>query len=103
MKLETSRGEVLESQAAWDELQARLGATLPAGSMRFWMLGIPAPGEHRWLEPAAEGEQTLEQDGWQINYQRYANDSGARVPVRIRATSGDTRVRIVIDRWRLGE
>jgi outer membrane lipoprotein LolB len=103
MKLETGNGNVLESQAAWDELQSRLGATLPAGSLRFWMLGIAAPGEHRWLEPNAAGEQTLEQDGWRIVYQRYSEEPGAHVPVRISATSGDTRVRIVVDRWRLGQ
>jgi outer membrane lipoprotein LolB len=103
VKLETGNGSVLESQAAWDELEARLGATLPAGSLRFWMLGIAAPGEHRWSEAGAGGEKTLEQDGWRIDYQRYSDAPGAPVPVRINATSGETRVRIVVDRWRLGE
>lgn len=103
LKLETGNGAALESQAAWDELQARLGATLPAGNLRFWMLGIAAPGEHRWLEPGPSGEKTLEQNGWRIAYQRYSDDAGAHMPVRINATSGETRVRIVIDRWRLGQ
>ena len=103
LKLETGNGAVLESQAAWDELESRLGATLPAGSLRFWMLGIAAPGEHRWLESGTAGERALEQDGWSIQYQRYSDEPGAHVPVRINATSGDTRVRIVIDRWRLGQ
>lgn len=103
MKLETGNGNVLESQAAWDELEARLGAALPAGSLRFWMLGIAAPGEHRWSETGAGGEKTLEQDGWRIDYQRYSDAPGAHMPVRINATSGETRVRIVVDRWRLGQ
>ena len=46
---------------------------------------------------------TLEQDGWRIDYQRYSDDAGAHVPVRIRASSGDTKVRIVVDRWKLGQ
>lgn len=103
MQLETGNGAMLESQAAWDELEARLGATLPAGSLRFWMLGVAAPGEHRWLATAQPGEKTLEQAGWRIAYQRYSDAPGASVPVRINATNGDTRVRIVVDRWRLGE
>ena len=102
MTLETGNGNVLESQAAWDELEARLGASLPAGSLRFWMLGIAAPGEHRWSEAGAGGEKTLEQDGWRIDYQRYSDVPGAHMPMRINATSGETRVRIVVDRWRLG-
>ena len=103
LTLRTGKGDTLESQAAWDELEARLGASLPAGSLRFWMLGVAAPGEHRWLEPADSGEQTLEQDGWRIDYQRYSDEPGAHVPIRIRAVNGETRVRIVVDRWRLGQ
>jgi outer membrane lipoprotein LolB len=102
VRLETSNGQVLEAAAAWDELEARLGAPVPAGRLRYWMLGLAAPGDHRWIEPQAEGESALEQDGWRIDYQRFSTDPGARVPVRIRAISGEARVRIVIDQWQLG-
>lgn len=101
LRLETNKG-VLQSQAAWDELEARLGAPVPAGRLRYWMLGVAAPGEHRWGAAAPDGAITLEQDGWRIDYQRYSEEFGAKVPLRIRATSGDARVRIVIDRWQLG-
>lgn len=103
LKLQTGDGQTLQSQAAWDELEARLGAPVPAGSLRFWMLGIAAPGEHQWHEADRDGIVTLEQDGWRIDYQRYSDDAGAHVPIRIRASSGATRVRIVIDRWQLGQ
>ena len=103
LELQTSDGRTLQSQAAWDELQVRLGAAVPAGSLRFWMLGIAAPGEHQWHEPARDGMVTLEQSGWRIDYQQYSDDPGAHVPVRIRASSGATRVRIVVDRWQLGQ
>ncbi len=49
------------------------------------------------------GVTTLEQGGWRIDYQRYSDEPGARVPMRITATSGDARVRIVVDRWQLGQ
>ena len=103
LRMETANGQTLESEAAWRELEARLGASVPAGSLRFWMLGVAAPGEHRWLEPEPDGTTTLEQGGWRIDYQRYSNDPGARVPVKFRAVSGDARVRIVVDRWQLGQ
>ncbi|HKE94910.1 MAG TPA: lipoprotein insertase outer membrane protein LolB [Povalibacter sp.] len=102
VKLRTGDGATLESQAAWDELEARLGAPVPAGSLRFWMLGVAAPGEHQWHEPNAQGVKTLEQDGWRIDYQQYSDDAGAHVPVRMRAASGSSQVRIVVDRWQLG-
>jgi outer membrane lipoprotein LolB len=103
LKLATSDGQTLESDAAWNELEARLGAPVPAGNLRFWMLGLAAPGEHQWHEQDADGVVRLEQGGWQIDYQRYSEEPGLRVPLRIRASNGDARVRIVVDRWQLGQ
>ncbi len=102
VKLQTGNGVTLESQAAWDELEARLGAPVPAGHLRFWMLGLAAPGEHFWDTAAAEGQKALEQDGWRIVYQQYSDDAGALVPRKMSASSGATQVRIVVDRWQLG-
>jgi outer membrane lipoprotein LolB len=102
IELQTGDGTTLESDAAWTELEARLGARLPAGNLRYWLLGLAAPGEHRWSGASDAGEASLEQQGWRIDYQRYSNELGARLPMRLRASSGDARVRIVIDRWQLG-
>ncbi|MET0532769.1 MAG: lipoprotein insertase outer membrane protein LolB [Steroidobacter sp.] len=103
LTLQTSDGQTLQSDAAWRELQNRLGAEVPAGNLRFWMLGLAAPGEHVWHEANAEGVVALEQGDWRIEYQKYSDEFGARVPMRMTATSGDARVRIVIDRWQLGQ
>lgn len=97
LRLETGDGKVFSAEDAWGELEARLGAPVPAGKLRYWMLGLPAPGEHRWLEVGAA--PVLEQDGWRIEYQYAGEPAGARLPMRIRAASGSARVRIVIDRW----
>jgi outer membrane lipoprotein LolB len=103
LKLETGDGRKLESTDAWNELEARLGAPVPAGSLRYWILGLAAPGEHQWREPTSEGVVTLEQGGWRIDYQRFSTEPGARVPVKMSASNGAARVRIVVDRWRLGQ
>jgi outer membrane lipoprotein LolB len=103
LRLQAGDGATLESDAAWSELETRLGASLPAGNLRFWLLGLAAPGAHEWQPPADDGSVTLEQQGWRIDYQRYSEDAGAKLPTRLRATSGDARVRIVVDRWQLGE
>jgi len=99
LRLQTG-DQVLEADQALEELEARLGAAVPAGRLRYWMLGVAAPGEHQWSEPDAEGATVLQQDGWRIDYQRYSSEFGARVPVRMQASSGAAKVRIVIDRWR---
>src|SRR3954469_24116653 len=103
LKLETGHGRKLESTDAWNELESRLGVQVPAGNLRYWILGLAAPGEHLWHEAAADGTVTLEQGGWRIDYQRYSTESGARVPVKLSASNGAARVRIVVDRWRLGQ
>ncbi len=97
IEVQTGDGETLHADAAWNELEARLGAGLPAGNLRYWLVGMAAPGEHRW------DESTLEQDGWRIEYQDYSDRFGAQLPMRLRASSGEARVRIVIDRWQLGQ
>lgn len=104
LRLETGNGQTFQADTAWTELEQRLGTRVPAEKLRYWMLGIPAPGEHQWPEArsleGASDRAVLEQDGWRIEY-RYADSLSARLPQRIHATSGDARVRIVIDSWSL--
>lgn len=102
LKLETGDGLVLRSQAAWDELHARLGVELPAAALRYWMLGLAAPGEHQWHEDERTGDVVLQQDGWRIAYQHYSAEAGVHVPVKMRASNGQAQVRIVVDQWWLG-
>ena len=85
VKLETADGHTLEADAAWAELETRLGAPVPAAQLRYWLLGLAAPGDHQWLEQSEDGA-VLEQSGWRIDYQKYSNEPGVRVPVRLRAT-----------------
>lgn len=105
--LESSDGRRLQAEAAWAELEARLGAPVPARNLRYWLLGIPAPGEFRWLPPQPL-QATLVQDSWQIAYERFGESPQSgdspplRLPTRLTATSGGSRVRLIIDRWQLG-
>jgi outer membrane lipoprotein LolB len=100
-RLQLGDGRQLESQAAWAELEARLGAPVPAQYLRYWLLGLAAPGPHEWLERSDAGA-TLLQEGWRIEFLKYMDVNGLRTPSQIKATSGAARIRLVIDRWRLG-
>jgi outer membrane lipoprotein LolB len=101
LRIATGDGQEFEAAAAQDELTARLGASVPTIELRYWLVGIAAPGEHSWSNGAAEGTAVLSQRDWRIEYQRYAIESGYKLPTRLVATSGPARVRIVIDGWRL--
>ena len=66
LQISTSRGEKLDGGAARAELEQRLGFALPIAELRWWLLGIPAPGEASVDADAASGEiRGFLQDGWQ--------------------------------------
>jgi outer membrane lipoprotein LolB len=99
LRIATGDGQAFESSAAQDELTARLGASVPTSELRYWLVGVAAPGEHAWSNGSAEGARVLMQRDWRIEYQRYVVAAGYKLPARLVATSGPARVRIVIDDW----
>ncbi len=100
LKVINSRGEVLDSQAAKQEIESKLGFQPPIASLRYWVLGVP--------DPATPAEETLDdskrlatlkQDGWQIDYTAYADVRGESLPLKATLTREDVRVRLVVDDW----
>jgi outer membrane lipoprotein LolB len=102
LQLTTSKGQVLDSAAASDELRATLGFEPPLASLRFWILGASDPKSSA-LE-SLDTEQRLahlEQDGWQVDYADYVLVQQQWLPRRLSATRGALRLRVVIDHWQL--
>lgn len=93
-----SDGTQYDADAALHELQLRLGTPLPVASLRYWLLGLAAPGEPRWLD---DQHNQLEQDGWQVTYEAWATRGELRLPVRLSLTRADARIRIVVQSWNL--
>ena len=86
------------------ELFYRYGWTIPVASLRFWALGIPDPSL-----PAETGFDStgrlirIGQSGWEVRISRYRDEAGQQMPRTLTATNPDTRVRMVIDRWKFFE
>lgn len=102
LQLTTSKGQVLDSAAASDELRAILGFDPPLTSLRFWILGASDP-KTRAVE-SLDTEQRLahlEQDGWQVDYADYVLVQQQWLPQRLSVTRGALRLRVVIDHWQL--
>jgi len=82
------------------ELYYRYGWTIPVESLRYWVLGIPDP-----RVPAAidfddlDRVSRIEQRGWNVNVGAYREAGGQQMPARLVATSRETSVRLVIDKW----
>jgi outer membrane lipoprotein LolB len=101
MRIDTGDGQTFEAEAAQAEFTSRLGAQIPTQNLRYWMRGIPAPGEFEWQQKSlgVDGAVLL-QNEWKIEYQRFEPYSEVQLPSKLLATSGPVKVRILIDRWK---
>lgn len=102
LEITTSKGESLSGQEARAMLENQLGLILPLRAMRFWLLGVPEPGEPALVQLDDAGRLgQLNQSDWTIHYDQYQDRKGAWLPGRVRLEQGNVKVRVVIDRWEL--
>jgi outer membrane lipoprotein LolB len=107
MTFRSSRGESATGEAARAALTARLGFEPPLGSLRYWLLGVPDPKLPAIQQvPVADGPRGFEQQGWQVTVTESvpaAAPSGeVLVPRRLTLERAPVRLRIVVDKWKLG-
>lgn len=106
IELTTSGGDTYRSSNPGELVEAATGWQLPIDSLAWWIRGLPAPdGQPRLLFNQQQKLAILEQDGWEIRYDRWHGflDDLPELPSRITALKGDKRVRVVIASWRRGE
>lgn len=98
-----SHGDHLDSDAARADLQARLGFEPPLGSLRYWILGVPDPATpaKESLDPQQQRLQSLQQDGWQVDYAGYMPNGNSWLPSRLTVQREGVRVRVVVNDWHL--
>ena len=99
-RMSTSSGEQLAGAVARAELEQRLGFALPIAELRWWMLGIPAPGEASVDADAGSGEiRGFLQNGWKISIDARAAALGFALPQRLTVTREGARLKLLVDRW----
>lgn len=97
-----SKGREWVSDAPEDALARSLGWPLPVASLRYWVLGRPAPGSPYRLQLGNRGLLVrLEQQGWTVRYQAYRNARGLLLPERLAASRAGTRIKLIVSRWTL--
>jgi outer membrane lipoprotein LolB len=94
--------EYLGVVAAEQFMRDQLGWSFPAGSTRYWIMGL--------LDPAADGHENIGKDGqlqglgqygWDIRYERFAEFDGYALPTKVELNNGSATLRIVVSRWQL--
>ena len=81
-------------------LEAQLGWSFPARSIRYWLLGVADPefaSERRfdddgWLAG-------IEQNGWAVAYSRFDTAGDYYMPGKVVIENDRARVKMVVDRW----
>ena len=106
--LRLTRGdEVHEGAEAEAMLRHHIGLVPPFDAMRFWLLGLAAPGEAPTRStPSSSGRiGELTQRQWQIRYDEWmgvaAKGGGVQLPRRMNINRDDLRLRVIVRRWSL--
>jgi len=78
------------------------GQSLPIAEMRYWLVGVPAPGSpHDETLGDDRRLSSLIQSGWQIRYDRYEPVGALALPARMEMTTEGLRLRVAVSDWRL--
>ena len=105
LEVSTSRGEKLDGPEARAVLEQRLGFALPLEELRWWLLGIPAPGESSLNADPATGEiRDFTQNGWRVSVNSREAGLGFSLPKRLTAErAGEAgqaaRLKLLVERW----
>lgn len=81
-------------------LREQLRLELPVSNLLWWIRGLPAPDSRSRLTLDGDSHLArLEQDGWQVEYQRYTQQNGYALPERLKLYGQDLEVTLVIKDW----
>lgn len=82
-------------------LPALLGTEVPLAPLAGWLQASPRAGaEVRVTDQHGRPALVIDQ-GWRIDYAEYHDASPGALPRRLEISRGETRIRLVIDRWTL--
>lgn len=103
VRLQTADGRAYVAQDADALVRTVTGWQFPVAGIRYWVRGVPVPGEQAVMNTDAGGRMIhLVQSGWDISYDRFQDLEGRAWPTRLRLTADDISVRLVVDEWMLG-
>ena len=78
------------------------GWDLPVSNLKYWVRGLPAPGNDAQISLNNAGiPEKISQQGWNIEYLRFDDGNGVSIPSRIRASSGDIQITLIVSDWQL--
>jgi len=101
----TAKGDVYHEHDPDAAMQKWLGFALPIGALTHWIRGERAPGYPVDAEVRGDSGEllTLDQLTWRLEFSDYrVFEAGLRLPMRIVALRGDTKVTLIPAEWSFG-
>jgi outer membrane lipoprotein LolB len=98
--LTTQDGRSIKAQNAESLTETTLGWRLPLSGLSDWALGKPTSSK---IDASTWDDQgrliTLKQDGWDIEYQNYAENNGYFLPNKIILKSEKANLKLLVENW----
>ena len=85
-----------------DAILLNTGWDLPLLALTYWLKGLPSPDskvQKLELDPKTELLQSLQQDDWEVRYDKYDQFQEFTLPTRLQIQRGATRIKVVIAHW----
>lgn len=82
------------------EMQAKMGWSIPINSLRYWALGI--------VDPEVDADvvineqdllDELQQGDWKVVYERYKNVDDVQLPSKFKISGPDTKIKMLVNDW----
>lgn len=101
VSLTTSDGQSFTDTDPEKLIFEHLGWDLPLHGLVYWIKGQAAPNSAPTLKKFDRYNQlqTLEQDGWHIDYQSYVAYDEFSLPEKLTISQGNVKLRIKINEW----
>ena len=99
-ELQKADGTVTRAPGIDELVLDEVGWSIPVDSLRWWVLGLAAPGvyDRLGLDPGGHLME-LRQHGWDIKFDRYRAFADYDLPGKLVATQGDRRVKLAVLNW----
>ncbi len=103
VELRTSEGDSAIAADPDTLIFNQMGWRVPVSALRYWVLGLPAPGAATTVVDEFGRLQRLQQAGWEVKFLDYTVQGASELPARLFIANHKAQVRLVIKRWELAD
>jgi outer membrane lipoprotein LolB len=102
-ELTDSKGKVTRNADAEQLLLDASGWQIPMVELRHWVRGARAPisvSGDATVQYSANGDlKQLVQNGWTVDFERFDDIDGTRLPIKLKAYQNQAQVKVLIKSW----